>query len=238
MRPPVLFRKRSLWVPTLPGLLLIGLILVLLLRAAAPAAYRWLALTQPVKNADYLVFEGWLSDEDLDAVRSLQARLGGTTLYCTGGPIEYARELIPFATWAEASAVRFVTNGIAPERVTAVPAPATRTDRTYTSALALRRHLDASGVRSGTYLLVTSGTHARRSLCLFQLALGDERIVRVHALPPTDYDPARWWTSSGGVRAVVYEGLACAYTRLWSLFRDAEDDLRTLPKDVEHAPAS
>jgi uncharacterized SAM-binding protein YcdF (DUF218 family) len=105
--------------------------------------------------------------------------------------------------------------GLKPEAVQAVPAPGVVLDRTYVSAMSLRRWFQEHGGLPANVHLVTEGAHARRSRLLFQKALGPEVNVTVTAAPALGYDPHRWWTTSSGVRVVLGETIAYCYVRLF-----------------------
>jgi uncharacterized SAM-binding protein YcdF (DUF218 family) len=98
--------------------------------------------------------------------------------------------------------------------IVAVPAPRVIQDRTYTSAQALGKWFAEHGGAPTRITVLTSGAHSRRSRLLFQKALGKDVQVGTIAVVPEDYDPARWWGSSAGVRVVVGEVLAYGYARL------------------------
>ena len=68
--------------------------------------------------------------------------------------------------------------------------------------------------------IVSSGVHARRSQYLFRRTLGDNYRVGIIAVPSSEYDPKRWWSSSAGFKGVILETLAYLYTRLILPFYD------------------
>jgi hypothetical protein len=104
--------------------------------------------------------------------------------------------------------------GLKPAEVRAVPAPPTRRDRTFNSAVALATWLKAEGALPSEINLVSVGPHCRRSRMLFEKALGNGVKVGVIPTEPNDYDPARWWRSSAGFRTVTGEVVAYLYARL------------------------
>ena len=70
----------------------------------------------------------------------------------------------------------------------AVPAEAVARDRTYASALALKKWLRAAG-HPATSMNIYAWVHARRSRLLFQQAFGDEMEIGVIAAEDRSYDP-------------------------------------------------
>ena len=63
--------------------------------------------------------------------------------------------------------------------------------------------------------VVTVDVHARRTQLLFQMALGPKVKVGIIAVPNADYDAAKWWRYSEGVRAVLGEFIAYLYVKLF-----------------------
>jgi uncharacterized SAM-binding protein YcdF (DUF218 family) len=208
-----LFRRRTLLVPTWRGwLLLVGLsggVLLLCLRELYP----FLAVSDPLPGG-VLVVEGWSNDASMAAAVAEFNRNHYDKLYVTGGPLEQGAPLSRYKTYAELGAAILVQLGLSTNEVQAVPAPAVRADRTYTSAVALGRWWRGQGLAPAKVHLVSSGPHARRSRLLFVKALGPGVSVGVTALPVQDYDPNRWWRYSAGFRNVTDEAIAYTYARL------------------------
>ena len=113
------------------------------------------------------------------------------------------------------------------DRVVAAPRGLVVSHRTYFSALALRLKLVADGLVGRQIDILTAGTHARRSRLLYQAALEDVAKVGVKAIPPTSYDPDRWWTSSSGVRTVIGETIAYCYAK-FLFYPNIERDIAQL----------
>ena len=119
-----------------------------------------------------------------------------------------------YKTYAELGAAVLIKLGLSTNVVQAIPAPATRKDRTYAMATSLKHWMREHGMSPTKVNLMTLGPHARRSRLLFEKALGKGVTVGVTAIPSRDFDPAHWWNSSYGVRAIIGEALAYAYARL------------------------
>lgn len=214
MARPRLFARRQVWLPTPWG----GLVLLLLAAAAAAAgtrlAYGFLARAAP-RGGGLLVVEGWVPDGAVTRALRLAEGPAYRRVYTTGGPIDPGEALAAFGDYARLTEARLVRAGLPAARVTAVPAPAARRDRTYSAALALRARLDADGVGGGNVDLVTLEPHARRSLLLYRRALGPRFRVGVVPLPHPRFDRRDWWRTSEGFKTVVMELLAYPYAR-WS----------------------
>lgn len=208
-----LIGKRTLLCPTLAGWLVIALLLLGSIVFGALNLYPFLAINNPIA-AELLVVEGWLPDQSLPAVGEHFQRAGCSRIITTGGPHNYGSELRDWPTYAEASYERLRRFGISASNLICVPAPDVARDRTYHSALALRRELDRRG-DTRSLNVVTLGPHARRTQFLFELALGDEREVGVIALEPARYRAEAWWRCSDGVRGVIDEWIAWIYAKFF-----------------------
>lgn len=216
-RGPSLLRRRSVWVPTPWGLAL----LLLLVVAAALVFARYIGVhlsrSEPARGADgrgaqTLVVEGWLPAGGLDAAVAAFRAGRYERVVVSGGPFEDWPEDKRFATYAERATDYLKRHGLADATVTAAPAPSTANDRTFVSAVVVRDWAAKSGTRLGAIDLFSSGVHAHRSRLVFRMAFGPSVEIGVLAAPPVDHDPARWWTTSAGAKAVLGETLSVAWT--------------------------
>ncbi len=204
--------KKSVYVPTLWGWLLLLACMTGTLWLCVDRAYPFLAYQNP-NGSDVLIIEGWVPDHILDQgvlpIKDGHFRL----LITTGGPLEVGSELAQYKTYAEMTAARLVKMGFPQERIVALPSPVVDKDRTYASALEVRDWL-AKNPDVTKAELITQGPHARRSFILFKGVLPDTFELGVCAVRPHEYDPDRWWASSAGFKVVVTEGIAYVYARL------------------------
>jgi len=201
------FRLRTLWWPTWPTWLLLAVVCAGALRFAAPRLYDFLSPCEP-SDSDILVVEGWLPDYAVPDVLRIIESHRGLWAFTTGGAVERGSYLREWKTYAEMARATLLAAGVPTQRVVAVPAPATRTDRTFSSALALSDHLKALGIHRGRVSLVTFSAHARRSRSLFQRALGPGFIVASQPYHSPSFGRNDWWTSSEGFRFVIGEAIA------------------------------
>jgi hypothetical protein len=112
-------------------------------------------------------------------LRSIKIELGD-------GRIENGRP-----TFAHHAAYLLQELGIAPERITPVPADAAIGQRTAGNAQAFAIKARADGVKA--FDVISMGVHARRSRNVFQRACGDDVVVGVISLPDPQAPPDRWW---------------------------------------------
>jgi uncharacterized SAM-binding protein YcdF (DUF218 family) len=198
------------------GLSLRGWAVLLLLLAG----FAWLVIhhLQPFLaennrvNSRILVMEGWVQDSGADAAVHEFQHSNYTKIYTTGGPVNGIASFIPGATtFAAFGALALQRAGLPASDIQVVPTAAVDRDRTYSSALALRRWFQDHGLNIASFNIITEDCHARRTRLLFQKAFGPSVAVGVISLPNPDYDPARWWHYSEGVRVVLGETIAYAY---------------------------
>lgn len=194
---------------------MLGLGLVLVLGyAGLRGLYPFLAVDTRVPGG-VLVVEGWAPDYALAAAVREFREHPYQRLYVTGGPLERGAPLSEYRTYAELGAAIVLRLGLGPENVQSVPSPAVQKDRTYASALALKRWLADHDLRATNCQVISLGPHTRRTRLLFEKALGKEVSVGVMAVEDQDYDPRHWWRSSEGFRVVSGELLAYGYARFW-----------------------
>jgi len=207
-----LARRRQCLVPTWRAWGLFLLVFLLLSVGLGRHLHSFLSMNEPV-HGGVMAVEGWMPDYALEAAMKQFHSDHYEKMYVTGGPIEWGAPLSEYKTYAERGVAVLVKLGFDTNVLQAVPAPLVRADRTYTEAIALRDWAREHKVKLTKIQLVSEGPHARRSRLLFAKALGPEVQVGITAVPVVDYDPAHWWRSSAGVRAVIGELLAYGYAK-------------------------
>lgn len=220
-------------VPTWRGWLCILLVFGGLGVVALTTIHPFLAVSAP-ESGGILVVEGWLPDRALEQAIARFRQGGYDMVYVTGGPLDLGGPLAGFKTYADVSTAIMQKMGLEPKFLQPVPAPRVKQDRTYTSALALRRWFEVHNLHPQRLTVVTEGAHARRSWLLFEKVFGKEARVGIVAIEPQDYEPKSWWTSSQGVRIVGSELLAYGYARF--LFWPRTPGNSMAPADVNERP--
>jgi hypothetical protein len=205
------FRKREVRLPTPAGCLVLAAAAVLLAIAVLRSVYPFLSAGSPVENASLLIIEGWIPDESIGEV--LAAWSSGQRIVTAGGPIPFGGDLLEQNTYAEVTAVRLQQAGADPADILCAPAPPAVSDRTWTSALAVRRRLEKEGLHGVPCNLCTFGAHTRRSLYLYRKAFGSDWSVGAVPLETGEYDLQHWWTGSLGFKHVLSELLSWVYTQ-------------------------
>ena len=207
----LLYRRECL-VPTWRGWLALLVVLALAAFAFVRGIHGFLAV-RDFSPGGMLVVEGWAPDHALVETLAEFRRAHYDGICVTGVPIEHGEPLSEYRTYAELSAAILVRLGADPKFVHAVPAGVVRQDRTYATAVALRSWLGAHRASTAKVNIVSLGAHSRRTWLLYEKAFGPATKVGIIAIPPRDYDPARWWRSSQGVRVVISEVIGWLYAR-------------------------
>lgn len=205
-----LFRKKEVLVPTFKGSILLLLLFAGLLLAAGAGLYPFLAQNNPLPDADVAIIEGWMSDAELVSV--LSGLPDGTVCVATGGPIYFASDLFQERTYAELMASRLIKLGVMEENIVVASAPDTSADRTYVSALAARRIMEAEGIFGRPANIYTVGAHGRRSFLLYHYAFGSDALLGVVSIENLEVDLRRWWSSSAAFKSICTELLSLMYT--------------------------
>jgi hypothetical protein len=211
LRIPRLVRRRELPVPTAFGLLVAAGLAALAGVAALHALHPFLAPTAPV-GSGVLVVEGWAGEPGFAEAERRFATGRYDRVIAAGGPIERDSPIAAAHSWAEYAGQALAQRGIPPDRLHVVPAPASAQDRTFLAAVTVRDWLATHAPDANRLDVVTLGPHGRRSRRLHRLALGDAFEVGVVSATPTNYDPARWWSSSEGAKSVLAEAVGLGWS--------------------------
>jgi hypothetical protein len=192
------------------GLLMAGLLLFFALLLQSNA---FLSKNSPV-HAKVLILEGWLPDYALKEGMQKFKEGEYEQVFTTGGPLESGSYLKEYRDYAHLAKATLVAMGMDEQEVIAVAAADVKRDRTYHSALALKRWIEVNKIEKKRLDLASLGPHSRRSAILFQKALGEDYEIGSIALAPEDYDPEEWYSSSEGVRTTIDELIAYIYVML------------------------
>lgn len=207
-----IIRRKECWALTGRGWIAALLCAVTVAVLAVRSAFPFLAVSQPLPG-EVLVVEGWLPDYLINDVRSEFVKGGYTLLVTTGGPIQKGEIFAEFKTSAEMTRSILLNSGFEGKKVIAVPHSEQFRDRTYASALALKKWLQESGSTVKSVNVFSRGAHARRTRLLFEAALDGQCQVGIIAGQELRYDGRRWWKTSEGVRDLIDEAVAYLYAR-------------------------
>jgi uncharacterized SAM-binding protein YcdF (DUF218 family) len=199
---------------------LFALTIVAIVFGSVRFAYPFLTITKKM-NGEFLVVEGWIPASSLNQAIAEFRQGNYQKIITTGCIVKDEWNSGVKVTYAEWGADKLRRLGMPNDLVQPVPCWAVHKDRTYNSALALKKWLQESNVHPKSIDVVSQGPHARRTRLLFQHAFGKDVRVGIIGTRDPDYDPVHWWRSSEGVRDVISEWIAYIYARF--LFSPSQD---------------
>lgn len=205
-----LYRKTQIWLPTIWGWLFLLTFIFALSVFGVRYIYTFLAPNDPV-NAHTLVVEGWLTPKELDQAIQTFKMGGYSRVVTTGGPTEWPETR--YGNYAAIAADYLAQHGIPRDLILVVPAPPSAQERTFLSAVMLRKSAQKSGLKLDTINLFSSGAHARRSRLLFRMALGPKVKVGVLSAKPENYNPKAWWRTSEGVESIFFQSIGLVWVK-------------------------
>jgi hypothetical protein len=194
--------------------LLLAVLLALVICVAA-FAQPFLSVSRPVE-ANVLVVEGWLPDYALQEAARVFRERGYAYLVAAGGPMPQGALVSGYDTYAAIAGATLVKLQIPKEQLIEAPAAKTFRNRTFESAKGVRARLRELGISCRGLNVLTEGPHARRTRLTYRKIFGGEARVGVIAVMSKDYEPARWWRSSEGMKTTLSEGMGWLFESLFS----------------------
>jgi hypothetical protein len=207
-----LISKRERYGLTLRGAIVFTCFGIVLLVFFACNLFPFLALSAPVAG-DIMVVEGWLPDYALVSALDDFKKDRYKLLVTTGVPLQIGSHLSKYGTLAEIAAATIRAMGFDKESLVVVSTPAVKRDRTYESALQLKKWLQISGHKVKALNVYTLGPHARRTRLLYRYVFAPDVDIGVIAVTSRDYEPNRWWNNSNGLRHVLSEAIGYIYAK-------------------------
>lgn len=207
---PALFKQRLITLPTLWGLLIIGLVLSTVMTIGFSQLAFFLAPHKPIQG-QYLVVEGWIDEPALVQAMTTFDRGQYQLLITTGGP--NIAEISPeYHSYADKAAAFLLTQGFQADKLISVPAPASDLNRTYISAVMLKQWLHEHDLMPKSFDLFSSDVHARRTYQLYRMAFDDQTGIGIIPAKTNRYKINTWWQNSEGIKAVLIEFIGVTYT--------------------------
>jgi hypothetical protein len=195
------------WLFLLVSVMIIGLVFF-------KSIHSFLAVSKPVR-ADILVVDGLLTGYAYDTIVKFIERDKYRYVIATGVDMNYVYTQEDGYNNAELSYKILLTKKIENCRIEKAPAYKVIKDRTFTSAITLRKWLLDNDLKDQSINLVTLGCHARRSLVLYRKVFKGERKVGVISIEDLSYDSDKWYKYSQGVRTVLSEVIGYTYNILF-----------------------
>jgi hypothetical protein len=207
-----LVKRKEKWALSLRGRLAALAAIVVLACAFILWIHPFLAVTNRV-DTQYLVVEGWVPNYALEESMAEFKAGHYTMIFTVGADPLTGVNIEPGDSVAGEAQKRLRWLGMSPDLVQAVPAHIKYRDRTFQSAVALRKWIEENHLPVKGINVVTLGAHARRSQMLFEEAFDDTARIGIISVENREYNPKRWWKYSEGVREVIGEGIGYLYAR-------------------------
>jgi hypothetical protein len=208
----MLFKRKEIWVPTWKGWLAIFLAAAALIIGGIRFTAPFLAPTKPV-GAPILVVEGWISEDGLLHAIELDKKNHYSVVIAAGQNIEKGMDISHYENYANLAASRLVALGFKGTNIVKIAAPKSKKDRTYHTALEVRKFL-LTKTEYRSIDIISDSVHARRSWYLYRYACEPEIKVGIIAATSPQFDADHWWRTSNGVRIVLNEAIAYLYAKL------------------------
>ncbi len=128
-------------------------------------------------------------------------------------------------SYAEGADHELVRSGVPEEKIIVAPSRGTESQRTYESALAVLKALDAKQIHPQALNVFTLGPHAKRSCLVFAKVQGPAMKVGVVSWVPSDYQALPWWRSSDRAKELLTETAGYVYEFLFNSGRGSSQSL-------------
>lgn len=148
--------------------------------------------------------EGWIGRDGVRAAGREFEQRGYQYVVATGGPAS-GRWEEDHSSYAEMAGRELIRSGIPADRIIVAPARDAERQRTYESATAAWRALEARGIHPRALNVFTSGPHARRSRMVVAKVYGSGTHIGVVDWTPPGYLSVPWWRSSERAKDLLAE---------------------------------
>jgi hypothetical protein len=209
-----LVQRRTVLCPTLLGWACILGIVCSLFSLVWIESESFLSRTQRLP-AEVLVVEGWIGEEGIQAA-ALEFKQGGYRYVITTSGLTSGRWNPHQWSYAEMARDVLVDAGISQDKIIMAPPRNTEGQRTFESATAVWRILQARGLLPTTINLFTLGAHARRSRLIFAKVFQPGTRVGIISWKPSNYRAGPWWRSSDRAEDVIKETTGCMFEILFN----------------------
>lgn len=228
------FRRRFILVPTIWSVIIFILLSLAIVVFFIHNVAFFLAKQAPVE-ANILIVEGWLEPDALSQAYS-EYKSGHYDLVITTGGPEARNFTDQFDSYAEQAAHQLNLLGLSMDNLKVIPTPASAQDRTYLSAVMVRKFIEAAPLidKVKGINVFSADVHSRRTHFLYKQAFDALAIpIGIISASPEEFRLANWWQTSAGAKTVLVEFIGWVYAHccfelpakgshqeMWGLTRD------------------
>lgn len=216
-----LVQRRTIWCPTWSGLFCIVVLIVIPVAWWSRCGESFLSLTSRLP-AEILVVEGWIGRAGVRAAAAEFEQGGYQYVVATGGLTTNKGWDVAGWSYAEGAEHELIRAGVAQDRIIVAPARNTERQRTYESAVAVRRALRSRDIHPNNLNVFTLGPHARRSRLVFAKVYQPAAQVGVIGWTPSAEENVPWWQSSDRARELLAETAGYVYEALLNSGRSSD----------------
>lgn len=177
--------------------------------------YPFLAFSKPVAG-EVLIVEGWIGDEALKSAIAEYNTRNYQLLITTGVPLYRGQFLSEYKNYAQLAAATITKIGFDPQKIVIVPTPQVETNRTFSSAIAVKEWLAKNNLKVTGIDVYSSGVHSRRSWLSYKKVFEPEVSVGIIAYRSDEYNPDVWWQSSEGFKRILTETIGYIYIKFFN----------------------
>lgn len=200
--------------PTILGLVLILVVIVIVGRLLMPLIYKTLYLNNSIISKT-MVLEGWVPTYALQDVLKHYNDDGYDNLIVTGIPITQYEYASDFNYTSQATIAALKHFGFTDTIYEAANPTNIYKDRTYSTAILTKEVFENHPDWEKSFNIYSMGVHSNRTKVLFEKAFTDDYEIGIIAHSDRTFIGEEWWKSSIGFRNVSNEVLALSYTKLF-----------------------
>jgi hypothetical protein len=222
-----IMHRRTLWWPTRLGSVCLALLLVgpIVWWFCYGASFLSLIDRQP---AEVLVVEGWIGRNGVRAAANEFQQHGYKYIVATGAITTDERWEEAGWSYAEGADHELLRSGVSETQIIVATANGVERQRTFESAVAVLRALQAKGIYPRALNVFTWGPHARRSRLVFDKVFpADAKVVVISWVPP-GYGTGPWWHSSERAKELITETAGYLYEAICNSGRSSNSPDKNL----------
>ena len=228
-----LVQRRAVWCPTFLGSLCCVALMVTPIVWWYSYGESFLSQTER-SPAEILVVEGWIGRAGVHAAAAEFERRSYQYIVTAGGLTDAKGWSQPGWSYARGAADELGRLGVPTDRIIVAPAADVESQRTYNSAVAVRRALNNLGIRPQALNVFTLGPHARRSRLVYAKVEGPGTEVGVIGWIPSSDEAVPWRRSGGRAKELLAETVGYVYEALLDSGRGfSSPGVSTFPEAVE-----